>query len=48
MGISRSTYYKYKDYVMELSAKKTSEEGDNLYAATTRNWRAGEVNPRDC
>ena len=34
VGISRSTYYKYK--------------GDNLYAATTRNWRAGEVNPRDC
>ena len=25
VGISRSTYYKYKDYVMELSAKKTSK-----------------------
>ena len=23
VGISRSTYYKYKDYVMELSARKT-------------------------
>ena len=25
VGISRSTYYKYKDYVIELSAKKTSK-----------------------
>ena len=25
VGISRSTYYKYKDYVMELSARKTSK-----------------------
>ena len=25
VGISRSTYYKYKDYVMERSARKTSK-----------------------